>query len=250
MTGRIISGTLSSKWPKTSMLMGNSVKPAIEYVAMQHLTSEKWVEYLDPEIAFCNLVVYHRVKHLDKKTREVVIAHDAIRPKEDVGRDFDRYLHEWMSSEQCKQLQSLDILRQDAGRIKKIVAFACGSITHSDERSKGRSCYQHGLIKTLRDILTQARHDNVNLTREQREEHIQCFIQDPAYTDIDRELLQDDYGVATILENPEGFLEVDDSTVVLSFGPNVPVRQIVVDIAKPAVMIWNRILDEDDDADV
>lgn len=228
------------------MLREDSVKPVIEYAAIQHLTSEKWVEHLDPEIAFCNLVVYHRVKHLDKETREVATAKDAFRPKEDVGRDFDKSLHEWMASEQCRQLRNLDILRQNAGRIRKIVAFACGSITHSDERSKGRSSYQHGLIKTLHDILSQARHEDVNLTREQKEKHIQCFIQDPAYTNIDRELFQDDYGIATILENPEGFLEVDDSTVVLSFSPNVPVRQIVVDIAKPAVMIWDRILDEDD----
>jgi hypothetical protein len=217
---------------------------------MQHLTSDKWVEHLDPELAFCNLVIYHRVKLLDKESREAAIAEHVGRPKEEVGRDFNTSLHEWMSSEQCKHLKSLDILQNDASRIKKIVAFACGSITHFDERSRGRSCYQHGLIKTLREILIQARHDNVNLTREQREEQIQCFIQDPAYTDIDRTILQDDYGIATIIENPEGFLQVDDSTVVLSFSPNVPVRQIVVDIAKPAVMIWDKIWDEDDEADV
>lgn len=229
------------------MLRVYSVKPYIEYVSMEHLTSEKWAELLNKELAFCNILVCHRVKYLDKETRKPITANDAIRPKEDVRRDFDKNLHEWMSSEQCRQLRSLDILRQDAGRIKKIVAFACGSITHSDERSEGRSSYQHALIKTLRDTLSQARHEDDNLTKEQKEEHIQCFIQDPAYTRIDRELLQDDYGIATILGNPEGFLEVDDSTVVLSFAPNVPVRQIVIDVAKPAVMIWNRIWDEDDE---
>ncbi|QGA19241.1 hypothetical protein EYB26_006929 [Talaromyces marneffei] len=227
-----------------------SVNPVIEYVPMQHLISEKWVKHRDPELAFCNLVIYHRVKLLEKERRVVAEARHAGKPKEEVGRDVDNCLHEWVSSEQCKQLQNLDVLRKDASQIKKIVAFACGSITHCDDRSKGRSCYQHGLIKTLREILTRARQEDVSLTREQRDEQIQCFIQDPAYTDIDREILQDDYGIATIIENPEGFLEVDDSTLVLSFSPNVPVRQIVVDIAKPAAMIWDRIWDEDKDVEV
>ncbi|GAM40664.1 hypothetical protein TCE0_039f13186 [Talaromyces pinophilus] len=218
-----------------------SVKPVIEYASLLQLTSDKWVEHLDPELAYCNLVVYHKVLDLDKERRKAAKARYASVPREVVERDFDRNLHEWMTSEQCTQLKSLDILREDASRIKKIVAFACGSVTHFKERSRGRSCYQHGLIKTLRDMLIQARHDDINLTKEQRDEQIQCFIQDPAYTDIDRKVLQDDYGIATIIDNPEGFLEVDDSTLVLSFSPNVPVRQVVVDIAKPAVMIWDRV---------
>lgn len=223
------------------MLTVYCVKPVIEYASLLQLTSDKWVEHLDPELAYCNTVVYHKVLDLDKERRKAAKARYASVPREVVERDFDRNLHEWMTSEQCKQLQSLDIVREEAIRIKKIVAFACGSITHFKEQSRGRSCYQHGLIKTLRDILIQARHGDINLTREQREEQIQCFIQDPAYTDIDRKVLQDDYGIATINENPEGFLEVDDSTLVLSFSPNVPVRQVVVDIAKPAVMIWDRV---------
>lgn len=218
-----------------------SVKPVIEYASLHQLTSDKWVKHLNPELAYCNLVVYHKVLDLDKEKRKAAKARYASVPREVVERDFDRYLHEWMTSEQCTQLKSLHILREEASRIKKIVAFACGSITHFQERSRGRSCYQHGLIKTLRDMLIQARHDDINLTREQREEQIQCFIQDPAYTDIDRKVLENDYEIATILENPVGFLEVDDSTLVISFSPNVPVRQVVVDIAKPAVMIWDRV---------
>lgn len=185
------------------------------------------------------------MRDLDKERREVAKARYAGLPREEAGRFFDQSLHDWMSSEQCTQLNSLDMLQKDASRIKKIVAFACGSITHPGEWSRARSCYQHGLIKTLREILTQARHDDINLTREQREEQIQSFIQDPAYTHIDREVLQDNYAIATIIDNPEGFLEVDDSTLVLSFSPNVPVRQVVVDIAKPAVVIWDRVWKHD-----
>lgn len=45
----------------------------------------------------------------------------------------------------------------------------------------------------------------------------------------------------TVLDNPRGFLEVDESTVVYSLAPEVAVRQIVADIARPALMIWDKV---------
>jgi hypothetical protein len=97
------------------------------------------------------------------------------------------------------------------------------------EPSEMRSAYQHALIITLRDILAE-RQGHLN--------DIGCYAQDPDYTDVDRAVLEQS-GI-TILDDPQGFLEVDDSTVVLSFGPNVPVRQVIADIARPAMMIWDR----------
>jgi hypothetical protein len=59
------------------------------------------------------------------------------------------------------------------------------------------------------------------------------------YEDVDREVLGE-LGM-TVLDNPRGFLEVDESTVVFAQAPGVAVRQIVADIARPAVMIWDRV---------
>ncbi|KIW16836.1 hypothetical protein PV08_04026 [Exophiala spinifera] len=101
---------------------------------------------------------------------------------------------------------------------------------HDEFRGRTRSAFQHALILTLRDILSK-RHESVN--------DIKCYAQDPFYTDIDREVLERS-GI-TVLNNPQGFLEVDDSTVVLSFCPDVPVRQVIAEIALPAMMIWDKI---------
>ena len=93
-----------------------------------------------------------------------------------------------------------------------------------------RSTYQYILITTLRD--------NLGKLQQQTRHSIQCYAQDPAYTDTNRNILQNS-GI-TILDNPQGFLEVTDSTVVLSFDPEVPMRQIIADIARPVMMIWDR----------
>ncbi|CAI7597780.1 unnamed protein product [Penicillium palitans] len=61
-------------------------------------------------------------------------------------------------------------------------------------------------------------------------------MQDSEYTSVDREIL-DGFGLQTV-DDPEGFLKVDEQSIVLSIAPNVPVKHITADIARPAVMIW------------
>jgi SRR1 len=219
-------------------------KPSICYVAMQHLISETWIDFLEVDLAYCNLKIYHDVDMLIEETNGAVRRTKFTgKPKDQLKQIFEKDLHEWMSSEQCRQLKSMKILREDTHRVKKIIAFACGSITHADPRSRARSSYQHGLIITMREILSQARQDEVKRGQEDAGERIQCFVQDPWYTDVETEIFFEDYGIST-LEDPVGFLEVDDSTLVLSFSPNVPCKQIIADIAKPAIIIWDRVREE------
>ena len=68
---------------------------------------------------------------------------------------------------------------------------------------------------------------------------IRCYAQDPAYVDSDKELLKT-IGIETI-EDPKGFLEVDEKTLVVSVAPNVAVRQIVADLKWPGAMLWNTV---------
>ncbi|KAF7546005.1 hypothetical protein G7Z17_g8748 [Cylindrodendrum hubeiense] len=51
----------------------------------------------------------------------------------------------------------------------------------------------------------------------------------------------------TVLDGVKGFLEVDDSTVVVTVSPNVPVKQIIADLARPAIIIWNRVTPAEED---
>lgn len=87
--------------------------------------------------------------------------------------------------------------------------------------------YQHGLVLTLRDIF--------NERRKPGQPPAQCFAQDLWYNDLDKAIL----GKAgiTVLQHPHGYLEVDDETVVVSISPSCPVRDVIAELAKPAVMI-------------
>ena len=86
---------------------------------------------------------------------------------------------------------------------------------------------EHALVLSIRDFFAQ------------HSETVQCYAQDPVYEDVDRRVLGE-LGM-TVLDNPRGFLEVDESAAVFSLAPDIAVRQIVADIAKPALMIWDKV---------
>jgi hypothetical protein len=48
-----------------------------------------------------------------------------------------------------------------------------------------------------------------------------------------------------VLDDPRAFLEVDETTILICIGSDIPVHQIVADIARPAIMIWDEPVDED-----
>jgi hypothetical protein len=124
--------------------------------------------------------------------------------------------------------------------ITKVVGFVCGPIsTAGTERLAGRSLFQHALLSTVQ-CLPEENEDSSSTS----ENRILCYAQDPAYNETDETVLAQ-YGIA-VLEDPDAFLEVDDCTVVLSFAPNEPGRQIVSDLARPAMMIWNDIKQQTD----
>jgi SRR1 len=167
----------------------------------------------------------------NKFTKEAVSPAPA-QSREEVENFFQTMRQAWEASEPCKRLRSTLVSTKTPFRISKIVGLACAPIADSrPERWAHRSAFQHALILTLHTVF-----DKKNKGRPDR---IRCYAQDPAYTEIDESILKES-GI-TVLDNPQAFLEVDDFTVVVSCAPNVPVKQIISDLARPAVMIWDRI---------
>lgn len=152
---------------------------------------------------------------------------------EDTRAAFKTYRDRWEASEDCLRLRFSMVSTTSLPGITKIIAFACSSISCDDDQLRHRSAPQHALILTLRDML-QASQQGVQ---------IKCLAQDPAYTEVDR-LVLSEVGI-TVVDDPQGFLEVDDQSVVLSFSPNVPVRQIITDLARPVILAWDTVHTEE-----
>lgn len=70
---------------------------------------------------------------------------------------------------------------------------------------------------------------------------VACFVQDPAYSEIDHAVLGH-HGMI-VLSDPNGLLVVDESSAVIASNVNFPVKDIICDIAKPALIIWDKVLE-------
>ncbi|TAQ89295.1 hypothetical protein B7494_g2388 [Chlorociboria aeruginascens] len=203
--------------------------PFIHYCSFQELMSISSNPV--PRIAWCSLKIYHYMNFQNKITKEIVnvIPTNSL---EDTKVIFKSNKEMWDESEKCKQLISMIQSVNISVNIQQIVAFACGSIMNDSDvdQEAPRSSTQHALILTMRKILC----------KNQREQSgISCFAQDPAYDEVDKSILGE-YGI-DVLDDPEAFLKVDDSTLVISCAADVPVRQLTLELARPAAMLWDRI---------
>ena len=119
--------------------------------------------------------------------------------------------------------------------ITRIVAFGLGTLGKAQFGNVSvRSYAQHAAMLTMATILKEK---GISKGRD-----VQCFAQDPWYDEKDIEFLRG-LGI-TVVNDPEGFLRIDEHTLVFSVCPNIPVRQIVADVQWPAAMVWNSPLPE------
>ncbi|GJN82110.1 hypothetical protein PLIIFM63780_005647 [Purpureocillium lilacinum] len=155
-----------------------------------------------------------------------------------VAAGWDSCIEDFSRTETWRMLQVIFNGASAAPRldIDKIVGFGLGNLTvgsmpHEDpwERTSGM---QHALLVSLADLL-----------EKQAGRPVRRIVQEPIYLDTCKEALRA-RGVE-IAEPETGFLLVDERTLVITVSCNVPVRQIVADLARPAGMIWNRVEPEE-----
>ncbi len=190
-------------------------------------------------------------------------------------------MERWEESETCQTLvASLEKLKASGAlnrSIRKIVGFGLGSLGFlEDEYHCARAHAQHAAVRTMAKALKTtglgvrgmngngneclefttngngnrdkdpSRDSSKDAGVELDDDGIKCYAQDPAYNDIDQALLRS-IGIEP-LDDPKGFLEIDENTLVFSVSPNVPVKQVVADVQWPGAMIWNTVSLEEKEA--
>ncbi|KAK6951072.1 hypothetical protein Daesc_007601 [Daldinia eschscholtzii] len=171
----------------------------------------------------------------------------------ELGQVFDHVRQQWEASEQYVRLKKLLKSRKaQLANVKKIVAVALGTLANGSKVSRP-SIVQHALTLSLQQMLSKMKTpDNriVGIFQSIRDSvlrnkivktPIPCFAQDPAYLPRDKAVLAE-LGI-TFLEDPWAFLEVDDTSLVVSVDPNIPVRQIIADIARPVAIIQHKMME-------
>ncbi|KAB2103308.1 hypothetical protein AG0111_0g8366 [Alternaria gaisen] len=191
------------------------------------------------------LPIYVRV---GKKAKETTNLYDRVLQKVRM-QNFER-LWQWTPPRHIL-FDSLNRLKHTA-RVTNIVCIRLGTLQKSDPR-RANPTMQHIVASSIAQDLEriyEAEGTPVDTP-------ITIIAQDPAYDELDRRALLDLPVPIKIVSDPEGFLAINESSLVFSSYPAVPVKQLVADFSSeapdgkgPAALFVNRNLLEKAHGDV
>ncbi|CEJ58710.1 hypothetical protein PMG11_07358 [Penicillium brasilianum] len=208
--------------------------PVLSYDCRAHLKHHLWWTGISEDRPpFCSLTIQHPSLKFKTKTKEPVNPWPT-QPREKVSQIFKGHCQDWRDTEVPKKLVQTLTMHTATHQITKIVGLALGAISY-DYDDGPRSYIQHALLLMLGEWLRER----------SGKEDVKCYAQDPGYRSVDSEVLKE-HGIE-VINDPRAWLEIDDESIVFSVSPNVPVKEIVADIARPAVIIWERVGFEDAD---
>jgi hypothetical protein len=159
---------------------------------------------------------------------------------EKVDQEAEHWIQHWHNSASRKRI--LDAMRsvlKESEPITQIICFGLGMLGDPDGPHCRQAYEQHLLTCDIRNLVRSLNSTNPNVS-------VPTFVQDPAYCGRCAEIIRS--LDLTIVEDPDGFLKVTKNTLVVTFSPNVPVRQIVTDLTftdnGPAAMLCDQIKDD------
>ncbi|KAI0415185.1 hypothetical protein F5X98DRAFT_227654 [Xylaria grammica] len=196
---------------------------AILYRSIKSLTTYIHVDYFDFQSAYLPMRIYAPIRLLSHSP-------EYKKPPAPPAEDFSTYQaieQHWRTSQHYKELQEILATMEIPFTLTKVIALALGALILGSQVCKGH-VLQHALVSAVHSALVQRGILSV-LSRQ--------YVQDPAYTQRDKGMLHS--AGLTVLDDPQALLELDESSVLVCINPEIPIKDIVADICRPAIIIWN-----------
>ncbi|KGO73808.1 hypothetical protein PITC_035240 [Penicillium italicum] len=206
-------------------------EPRISYSSYEQLISSVESGYSKLEEAFFPVQIEHFMLVRASDTK-LPISMPYIENPEPVDEFLKNALKVWKESPEWQMLKSL-LKHVAVNEITKIIGIASGSMEFcaDDEDCSRRSAVQHSLMLALKESVEELKNTD-----------IQCYAQEPRYTAVDTWVLAE-HG-CEVMEDPKALLEIDNDCILFSCCPALPLKEITADFARPAMLIWDRVVDE------
>ncbi|KAI0517283.1 hypothetical protein F5B22DRAFT_654927 [Xylaria bambusicola] len=139
---------------------------------------------------------------------------------------FGDVLEAFEGSQEATAIADLVKTQLNGRHIDKVIAFGLGPIGIVRPHIPRYSLYEHAAVIILTNALIEV----------SSSKHVFLAVQDPGYTTVCKQVLGE-FGFG-IVEGfgAKGFALIDDSTVVITHHPSFPFKQIIADIARPAML--------------
>ncbi|KAI1753197.1 hypothetical protein F4782DRAFT_498663 [Xylaria castorea] len=146
----------------------------------------------------------------------------ATRTEKETRAIFARVTQEFEDSDEAAAITDLIHTHLSGCTVNKIIAFGLGRIGSSALQT----FYEHAAARVVRRAV-----QDVSSAPQ-----IALLVQDPFYTDVCKKVVQEfDFDVIEGF-GAKGFSLLDDNTVVLAHNPSFPLREIIADLARPALI--------------
>jgi hypothetical protein len=147
-------------------------------------------------------------------------------PREDFST-YQAIEQQWKTSQHYAQFQEVLSMIEIPFTLTKVIALGLGSLITMSRIAKHRFL-QHALISALHSALV---HRGILSVSSEK------YVQDPAYTQRDKDIIHS--AGLTVLNDPQALLELDESSVLVSIANDIPVGDIVADVCRPGIIIWD-----------
>ncbi|KAI1410445.1 hypothetical protein F5Y13DRAFT_192306 [Hypoxylon sp. FL1857] len=152
---------------------------------------------------------------------------------------FEKVKEEWERSPSCDLLKRQLATVLGERKITKVLCFGLGDILLSSERALGS---RYDLEMAILDQKKRLMQHMFGLTiataaRAGMGENVELFIQDPAYTQKGKKVLEK-AGFTIVGDHGAGGLsKIDDNSAVFCCCGTLPMRQLIADLARPAIIV-------------
>ncbi|KAI0415535.1 hypothetical protein F5X98DRAFT_213444 [Xylaria grammica] len=201
----------------------------ISYNSIEYLTTKRDVRSFSPETAYLPMIITACTREIDPYPYDENELY--VSSTEELREAFHEIERKWKMSEYYEQLQATLAAIKTPFVLDKVIGVALGPLIIRTLVNR-HSIIQHALISVIYSILLQRGVLSASSKR---------YIQDPVYTQRDKDVLFP--AGFTVLDDPQAFLTLDNSSVLVSIDPDIPVKQIVADICRPGIIIWLRKYD-------
>ncbi|KAI1737719.1 hypothetical protein F4680DRAFT_204337 [Xylaria scruposa] len=191
----------------------------IVYRSITYLNSCRDIEFFKFEKAYLPMWIVAPI-------RRVGTGLEFKNPPTPPEEDFNMYqtiVQQWKTSQHFEQVQDVLASVEIPFAVTKVIGFGLGPLVLKS-RVFDRCVFQHALIPVLGQKFSLSS---------------SAYVQDPAYTQRDRNILHS--AGLKVLEDPRGLLELDEYSILVAISPGFPIRDIVADICRPGIIIWNSL---------
>lgn len=183
------------------------------------------------EEAWCSWAPSYIMKRRDPQAR----------PLEECLQAFDDLMAAWRKSDSFKHLFKVFSTLSIPSNIDKIICFGLGSVTAYSNLPTYRARPVEELVTGTgpRGVHHHLAILLASILQERFGSRVQLYAQDPGYYDTDVEVLTRNGFRIVGQYGAEGYAMIDERTLVFSWFCEVNTREVIADLARPAVIIVN-----------